>query len=52
MYLKYPGHIYQNNEVKLMDDNLISVNEFSILKNKKDIRQLFGKINFLSQIHR
>lgn len=44
--VKYLGHIIQNNSVKPMKDNLISIKKFPIPKSQKNVRQFLGKINF------
>lgn len=44
--VKYLGHIIQNNSVKPVKDNLISIKSFPIPRTQKNIRQFLGKINF------
>lgn len=44
--VKYLGHIIQNNSVKPVKDNLVSIKEFPVPKTQKNIRQFLGKINF------
>lgn len=44
--VKYLGHIIQNNSVKPLKDNLISIKNFPVPKTQKNIRQFLGKINF------
>lgn len=44
--VKYLGHVIQMNKVTPMHDNLQAIREFPRPKNKKNIRQLLGKINF------
>lgn len=44
--VKYLGHIIQNNSVKPVKDNLISIRNFPVPKTQKNIRQFLGKINF------
>lgn len=44
--VKYLGHIIQNNSVKPLKDNLISIKNFPIPKTSKNVRQFLGKINF------
>lgn len=44
--VKYLGHIIQNNSVKPLKDNLISIKNFPIPKTQKNVRQFLGKINF------
>lgn len=43
---KYLGHIIQNNTVRPIQDNLISIQNFPTPKTQKNIRQFLGKINF------
>lgn len=44
--VKYLGHIIQNNSVRPLKDNLISIRNFPTPKTKKNVRQFLGKINF------
>lgn len=44
--VKYLGHVIQNNTVRPVTDNLVSIREFPIPKTQKNIRQFLGKINF------
>lgn len=44
--VKYLGHIIQNNTVRPVRDNLISIRDFPRPKTQKNIRQFLGKINF------
>lgn len=44
--IKYLGHIIQNNSVKPVKDNLISIKNFPVPKTQKNVRQFLGKINF------
>lgn len=44
--VKYLGHIIQNNSVKPVKDNLISIKKFPVPKTQKNVRQFLGKINF------
>lgn len=44
--MKYLGHIIQNNSIRPIKDNLVSINNFPVPKTQKNIRQLLGKINF------
>lgn len=44
--VKYLGHIIQNNSVKPVKDNLISIKNFPVPKTQKNVRQFLGKINF------
>ncbi len=47
--IKYLGHIIENNTVRPLNDNLISIRNFPIPKTKKNIRQFLGKINFYNK---
>lgn len=44
--IKYLGHIIQDNTVRPLRDNLISIRDFPQPKTQKNIRQLLGKIHF------
>lgn len=44
--VRYLGHIIQNNSIKPVKDNLVSIRNFPIPKTQKNIRQFLGKINF------
>lgn len=44
--IKYLGHIIQNNSIKPVKDNLISIRNFPVPKNQKNVRQFLGKVNF------
>lgn len=44
--VKYLGHIIENNTVRPMKDNLISIQNFPTPKTQKNVRQFLGKINF------
>lgn len=44
--VKYLGHVIQNNSVRPLKDNLISIRDFPTPKTQKNIRQFLGKINF------
>lgn len=44
--VKYLGHIIENNSVKPIKDNLISIRNFPVPKTQKNVRQFLGKINF------
>lgn len=44
--VKYLGHIIQNNAVRPLKDNLISIKDFPIPRTQKNVRQFLGKINF------
>lgn len=45
-WVKYLGHIIQNNSIKPVNDNLISIKNFPVPENQRNIRQFLGKINF------
>lgn len=47
--VKYLGHIIQNNTIRPVKDNLISIRDFPIPKTQKNIRQFLGKINFYNE---
>jgi len=44
--VRYLGHIIENNSVKSLKDNLISVQNFPTPDTQKKIRQFLGKINY------
>lgn len=44
--VKYLGHIIENNTVRPLRDNLISIQDFPIPRSQKNIRQFLGKVNF------
>lgn len=44
--VKYLGHIIENNSIRPVKDNLISIKNFEVPKTQKNIRQFLGKINF------
>lgn len=44
--VKYLGHIIQNNTIRPVRDNLVSIKDFPTPKTQKNIRQFLGKINF------
>lgn len=44
--VQYLGHIIQNNSIKPIKDNLISIRNFPTPKTQKNVRQFLGKINF------
>jgi len=44
--IKYLGHIIENNTVRPIKDNLVSIYNFPTPKSQKNIRQFLGKINF------
>lgn len=47
--VKYLGHVIQNNSVRPLKDNLISIKNFPIPKTQKNVRQFLGKINFYNK---
>lgn len=47
--VKYLGHIIQNNTIRPIKDNLISIRNFPTPKTQKNIRQFLGKINFYNE---
>lgn len=44
--VKYVGHMIKNDTVTPLKDNIKSIKNFNTPKNKKNIRQFVGKINF------
>jgi len=44
--IQYLRHVIEKNEVRPMKDNLIAIREFPTPKNRKNVRQFLGKINF------
>lgn len=48
-WVKYLGHIIQNNSICPLKDNLISIRNFPIPKTQKNVRQFLGKINFYNK---
>lgn len=44
--IKYLGHIIENNTVRPIKDNLVSIHNFPTPKTQKNVRQFLGKINF------
>lgn len=44
--IQYLGHVIKENEVRPIKDNLVAVRDFPGPKNKKNIRQFLGKVNF------
>lgn len=44
--VKYLGHIIENNSIKPLKDNLVSIRHFPTPENQKNIKQFLGKINF------
>jgi transposase InsO family protein len=43
---QYLGFKIKKNEVKPINDNLVSINKFPIPQSKKNVRQFLGKINY------
>lgn len=48
-WVKYLGHIIQNNSIRPLKDNLVSIRNFPTPKSQKNIRQFLGKINFYNK---
>lgn len=48
-WVKYLGHIIQNNSIRPLKDNLVSIRNFPTPKSQKSIRQFLGKINFYNK---
>jgi len=44
--VKYLGHVIEENLVRPLDDNLVSITEFPTSKTHKNICQFSGKVNF------
>jgi hypothetical protein len=44
--VQYLGHVIEENSVRPMKDNLVAIKNFPVPKNKKNIRQFLGKVNF------
>ena len=44
--VKYLGHLIKNNTITPLKDNLKAIKDFNTPKNRKQIRQFLGKINF------
>lgn len=44
--MKYIGHIIEKDGVRPGKDNLRAIREFERPKNKRNVRQLIGKLNF------
>lgn len=44
--VKYLGHLIKNNTITPLKDNLKSIKDFNTPKNRNQIRQFLGKINF------
>lgn len=47
--VQYLGHIIKHNSISPIKDNLISIKNFPVPKNQKNIRQFLGKINFYNE---
>lgn len=47
--VQYLGHIIKHNTISPMKDNLISIRNFPVPKNRKNVRQFLGKINFYNE---
>lgn len=47
--VKYLGHIIRHNSIAPVKDNLISIKNFPIPTNQKNVRQFLGKINFYNE---
>lgn len=47
--VKYLGHLIKENTVTPLKDNLKSIKEFPTPRNRKQIRQFLGKINFYNK---
>lgn len=47
--VQYLGHIIKHNSISPIKDNLISIRNFPVPKNQKNIRQFLGKINFYNE---
>lgn len=48
-WVKYLGHIIQNNTVRTLKDNLIAIKQFPTPRNQKNIRQFLGKGNYYNK---
>lgn len=44
--VKYLGHVIQDNTIRPVKDNSISIRNFPVPKTQKNVRQFLGKINF------
>ncbi len=44
--IKYLGHMISEGMVRPLTDNLVSIRNFPVPKNRKNVRQFLGKINF------
>ena len=44
--VQYLGHIIRHNSISPVNNNLISIRNFPVPENKKNVRQFLGKINF------
>lgn len=47
--VQYLGHIIRYNSISPMKDNLISIRNFPVPKNQKNVRQFLGKINYYNE---
>lgn len=47
--VQYLGHIIKCNSISPIKDNLISIRNFPVPKNQKNVRQFLGKINFYNE---
>ena len=47
--VQYLGHIIRHNSISPVNDNLISIRNFPVPENKKNVRQFLGKINFYNE---
>lgn len=48
-WVKYLGHIIQNNSIRPLKDNLVSIRNFPTPKTQKNVRQFLGKVNFYNK---
>ena len=47
--IRYLGHIIEHNSIRPINDNLAAINKFPPPKNRKQIRQFLGKVNFYNR---
>lgn len=47
--VQYLGHTIRYNSISPMKDNLISIRNFPVPKNQKNVRQFLGKINYYNE---
>lgn len=47
--VKYLGHVIENNSIRPLKDNLISIKNFPVPRTQKHIRQFLGKINYYNK---